>query len=352
MGDALERYFDDNSPNLRPRTLATYKRTTDAFALWCDGQRITPDTLALSHLVAFRAHLSKAPLLSQAKGAKRGARKAKSKPRSGMAVNVHVRSLKVVLNYLRRLGLLPRLDRDAVSDGLRILATPKPSPTFMRSADLKALLAAALAHDTETFRATRSGEKDVPRYPAIAPFVTVAILTGMRLGELIGLDWSEVDLPEQKIRLGVRVKTKTSRDMDLAEVSPGLVKYLQAMHGRAGEPNEGPVFGLSEEEVRAAQRRLNRYLKNGSFSRPKESKDDAASSFSWQQIRRTVGTFLTNSPGIFGSASAYRSARFLGHGVSVAERFYLGLITIPKDATTLEAAMGIESLIEQTLGDG
>ncbi len=38
--------------------------------------------------------------------------------------------------------------------------------------------------------------------------------------------------------------------------------------------------------------------------------------FGWQVLRRTCGTFLTNAPGIFGEASAYRSARQLGHSVA------------------------------------
>ncbi|MEO8905521.1 MAG: hypothetical protein ABI627_28715 [Polyangiaceae bacterium] len=71
----------------------------------------------------------------------------------------------------------------------------------------------------------------------------------------------------------------------------------------------------------------------------------APAAFGWQQLRSTCGTFLTNSPGIFGAASAYRSARQLGHSVTVAEKHYLGLIRIAPEAKTLEAAMGIETQI-------
>ena len=60
------------------------------------------------------------------------------------------------------------------------------------------------------------------------------------------------------------------------------------------------------------------------------------------------GTFLTNAPGIFGAASAYRSARQLGHSVAIAERHYLGLLRgIPREAHTLDEAMGIEDLLDE-----
>ena len=70
--------------------------------------------------------------------------------------------------------------------------------------------------------------------------------------------------------------------------------------------------------------------------------------FSLQVLRSTCGTFLTNAPGIFGAASAYRSARQLGHSVAIAEKHYLGLVRgISPTAGTLEAAMGIEDLLEK-----
>lgn len=75
-----------------------------------------------------------------------------------------------------------------------------------------------------------------------------------------------------------------------------------------------------------------------------------APSFSWQGLRRTCGSYLTNSPGIYGSSSAYQSARRLGHSVTVAERHYLGTIKgIPHSATTLEQAMDIEPEAQEVI---
>jgi hypothetical protein len=59
---------------------------------------------------------------------------------------------------------------------------------------------------------------------------------------------------------------------------------------------------------------------------------------------------LTNAPGIFGAASAYRSAKQLGHSVAVAERHYLDVMRgIPREARTLEAAMQIEKQMTRVI---
>lgn len=65
--------------------------------------------------------------------------------------------------------------------------------------------------------------------------------------------------------------------------------------------------------------------------------------------RSTCGCYLANAPGIFAVASAFRAAQQLGHSIAVAERHYLGTLrSIPKDATTIEAAMQI---VEQRGGN-
>jgi hypothetical protein len=98
------------------------------------------------------------------------------------------------------------------------------------------------------------------------------------------------------------------------------------------------VFGgrapLSRTRVEAARKRLVH-----SYGAPR---------FSWQNLRQTTGTFLTNAPGIFGAASAFMSARQLGHSVTVAEKHYLGVVRgIARESRTLEAAMQIEDLARE-----
>jgi hypothetical protein len=64
-------------------------------------------------------------------------------------------------------------------------------------------------------------------------------------------------------------------------------------------------------------------------------------------LRSTCGTYLTNAPGIFGAASAYRSAKQLGHSVTVAERHYVGLIRLPVSAKTLDDATGVADALQR-----
>ena len=46
-----------------------------------------------------------------------------------------------------------------------------------------------------------------------------------------------------------------------------------------------------------------------------------------------------------GGASAYRSAKQLGHSVAIAEKFYLGVVKVAVEARMLEDAMGIKKLL-------
>jgi len=66
--------------------------------------------------------------------------------------------------------------------------------------------------------------------------------------------------------------------------------------------------------------------------------------------RWTRKSWLTNAPGIFGSASAYRSAKQLGHSVHVAEKYYVDVARgIRREARTLEAAMQIEEQMKKVI---
>ena len=76
----------------------------------------------------------------------------------------------------------------------------------------------------------------------------------------------------------------------------------------------------------------------------------AAPPFTWKMLRSTCATYLTNSTGIWGSATVFLSAKQLGHSVAVAERHYLGVLRgIPRDARSLEAAMEIEPVLARVI---
>ncbi len=343
LADAIGTYFRDH-PQLRESTRALYRTAADRLLEWASRNGIRKgDDLTRASLLAFRASRLRVKLAAPIAKGKRGARGEAAAPRKPSTVNVELRAVRAILGYLRRLGLTARLTSDDLRDGLQPLDAPRERLECMKPAELQRLLEAALRHDGATFKETRSehagdGEPgSTLRYEPISPFVAFVLLTGMRLDEALTLTWSQVDLDALdhggekvgEIRLTTATKTHKPRDVGL-EVSPALRALLAALHERSGK---GSVFGLSRGEARAAARRL--------------VSDFDAPEFSWQVLRQTCGSYLTNAPVIFGAASAYRSAKQLGHSVQVAERHYVGLVRgIPREARTLEAAMGIEQHVE------
>jgi integrase len=332
---AIDRYFEDH-PQLRPKTLTAYRAAAAKLKDWTTKTRLhSADDLTGPKLVAFRAELLKQPRQHQAKGGKRGARKVTTKPRSPHSINRELRAVRTVLGYLRKLGLLPRISTDDLRDGLERLSAGIERIDYRKPHELQKLLEAALRHDADTFKAGRGEPGMTERYTPIAPLVAAAMLTGMRFGELVDLDWKQVDLEALdndgaavgEIHVTAASKTKRARTVGL-EVSPALRTLLAALHLRSG--GKGSVFGHPRGSATAAAKRLGK-----EFGAPDGS--------GWQALRRTCGTYLTNAPGIFGAASAYRSAKQLGHSVAVAEKHYVDLARgIPREARTLEAAMRIE----------
>ena len=144
------------------------------------------------------------------------------------------------------------------------------------------------------------------------------------------MEWKQVDLDAigsegnvvGEIHLTAATKTKRARTVGL-EVSPGFRKLLATMHLQAG--TKRAVFGSSRDTAEAAAKRIRREF-------------GAPAGFTWQTLRRTCGCYLTNAPGIFGAASAYRSAKQLGHSVAVAEKHYVDIVRcITRAARTLES---------------
>jgi integrase len=347
MADAVAQYFKAH-PELRPRTLSTYRVAADKLIRWASRAGVrTADDLTRAKLMDFRAHLVAERKRVAAPGSKRGTSKASTEPRSAHTVNRELRSARTILGHLRKRDLLPRLTSDDLRDALERMAVTTERVDYLKPADLRRLLQAALRHDADTHQITREEHKGLrpvgttPKYDAVAPFVACVLLTGMRLGEAVSLEWKQVDLdaldhdgnPVGEIHLTGATKTKRARTIDL-DVSPALRRLLAALKLATG--GKGRVFGhLTEGTVNAARKRL-------------QADYGAPDGFGWQALRRTCGTYLTNAPGIFGAASAYRSARQLGHSVQVAERHYLGLARgIPREARDLETAMQVADLMRE-----
>ena len=343
LSDAVAGFLEAAAHRLKPKTMETYGGAIERLTTWATaaGVRSTED-LTRARLQDFRNWLIALPKAAPVRGGARGQRDATAERRGPLSVNRELRAVKTFLNELRRAGALPSLDRDAIADTLRALPAAREQPRYLAQSDIEKMLDACLRHDEATFTETReehAGHRPpghTPRYIQIAPFAAVVLLTGMRRAEALGLRWSDVDLDaedhdgrrvgEIRLRAGA-TKTNQARTIGL-EVSPALRRLLAALKLRTS--SSGRVFGgYSPDLVTAARKRLiNEY---------------GAPDFTWQDLRKTCGTYLTNAPSIFGAAAPFMSARQLGHSVTIAEKHYAGVLRgIPRDAHTLDAAMRTE----------
>ena len=357
LAQAIDDFYEASEHRLEASTLATYRHGIERLRQWAQttgGVRFVEE-LNPGRLATFRAALIAGQKQTAARGHKRGARKAGKGKRAAITTNTYLTSCKILLNHFRKLGIAPALSRDTITDALKPLPLRREQPVYLPPTKLQKLLQAAIRHDADVFAETRAEHArlrprgSTPRHEPIAPFVAFLLLSGCRRGEALKLTWAEVDLDAiddrdrkvGEIRLRAeQTKTRRARLIGL-EVSPALRKLLVQMKLCAGRNADALyLFGgakpYSVDTIQAARRRLVR--------------EYGAPTFDWQALRSTCATFLTNAPGIFGSASAFHSSRQLGHSMAVAERSYLGVHRgIPVDARTLEAAMHIEPTLEQTI---
>jgi integrase len=326
---AVDSYLADHSPAWKSTTARTYRSGIRSFTSWASSARVlTVADLTPRSLASFRATAVSAPRKCKARGGSRHDVVSTDERRSADAVNCQLAAVKTMLETLRRTGRLPRLTSDDIKDNLRPLAADHKKPKPLRPDGIRQLLVSAREHDAQ------------PNTVPIFPLVVVMLLTGLRLGEALRLEWADVDLVELTIHVEAG-KTYRERTVDLT-VSPALVRLLTSMRGRG---RAGRVFVWTQATALDARLRLIEkfdapaFLWSTRHSRP--------GSRSAPTLRSTCGCYLTCAPAIFGSASIYMSAAQLGHSAQIAERHYVAALRkIPKDATTLEAAMEIEDLFE------
>lgn len=363
--DSVGGYFEGAANRLKPRTQKLYKAAADLFVAWCKSEGIdTTDQLTAAKLPGFRDYLlsKRKQVIVQGTGAKRGSRRPTKAKLNPLTINWRLRAVKTLLNDLRLRGVVPRLSRDAIADALKPAPVPREQPKYLAPSECRALLDAALAHDAAVWGLTRDdhargrkhGEGNTPKYAPIAPLIAFLLLAGCRIGEAQGLTWDAVNLEAVdhdgkrtgEIRLGAQnTKTGHARTIGL-EPSPMLRDLLQVMRGNA-DKGDRFVFGgkapLARNVIEAARKRL--------LAKPRPpAKPYGAPVFDWQLCRSTCATIGCNAPNVFGKAAHFVSAKRLGHSVTVSEKHYAGLFTgIPREAKTLEAAMGIEAVMTRVI---
>jgi integrase len=377
-GGSLEsfvaRYFVDVSAGLRPKTLACYRESSDALLAWATERGIKlADELTKERLADLRTWVSNRRMRAPEKGGKRFGRTEKGRVRSPASVHRALREIRTVLQHLRKLGQVPMLTGDAIREYLRSPKMPDPTPEYLRSGALVKIIEAADRHDRTCWDLTRDEHARglkvgaTPKYAPVLSYLAFTLLTGMRADEARLLRWARVELAEGPAGIITLkpedVKTKRGRVVDLI-VSPMLQKLLAKMRLNT-PPSAVFVFGDDVDEKGNVVPALTRYAVEAARKRlaksPSEVVDEdgnvtldddgfGSPKFSWQQLRVSAATYLVCSPGIFGSTSAFREAKQLGHSVAVAERLYASVVVhVPPEAKTLEAAMQVEDVLRKVL---
>jgi integrase/recombinase XerC len=78
---------------------------------------------------------------------------------------------------------------------------------------------------------------DATKGPTERAALLALATSGLRRAELLGLDWSAVNLPARRLR----ILGKGSKEREVA-IFEELLAALHALHAKAGFPTEGPVF--------------------------------------------------------------------------------------------------------------
>jgi integrase len=171
--------------------------------------------------------------------------------------------------------------------------------------------------------------------------VLIAVLTGLRIGEIIGLRWADVDLDRNELRVEQSVyrgsvgspKTKGSRrTLPLPEAAVEALKQL-AQRLPHGNP-ERPVFCSRKGTALSDTNLLLRHLKPA-------GKKIGVPWISWHTFRRTHATLLQLAGGSAKDAQAQ-----LGHAQITTT---LGIYTIPVPAHQRAAVEKLSQLV--TNGD-
>lgn len=301
IAQAVDDYLADCSGrSLRPSTLVSYRRALEGLRDWLVARgRASVQSITPADLWAYRSEVLRREAWDRS------------------TLRTHVACVRAGLGWLRRAQLLPHVSQDVIEDLGRGVTAPRPVVLCLAQDELRALLRAAAAHDDWR----------------CAAVVATAALTGMRWEEIAGLLWGEVALdapPAGEIRLGAttphdpRTKTRRARTLDLS-VCPTLGELLRAI------PRGGPwVFGGAAP--------LPRRRAGDPWCEQLQVLDRR---WTWKALRQTCGTYLACAPSIWSAASAYMTARFLGHSVQVSERHYLGVLRgLSPEARTIEAVMG------------
>jgi integrase len=301
-----------------PVTLRRYRDSLKVFTDWCETRDVAQlGQLARTTLDEWLTSRRIAPAHGNA--------------RAASTVNQEVKPVRQMLVAAAIVGRISHMSSDAIRGALPRLTEPAPAPRCYSVVEMRAVLQAALDYDDQPPAVRHNA-------PPLSPIMAVALLTGMRRGELAKLQCRDVlfDAPsayDPSITTGLdfirlpaaKTKTHQKRDIEMAPYSPLLGELMRALiRKRAGH----------ERVLRVGYSALGDYAwRLRDFGAPED--------FALKHLRSTCATYQSPLPG-----NAKAKAGRLGHTLAIAELHYLALPSgTPVTAPDLETVMKCSELL-------
>lgn len=158
--------------------------------------------------------------------------------------------------------------------------------------------------------------------PLLKPLVLLAINTGARRGELLALNWADVDFNRDEIM--IRSENSKSGDMRLIPLTIDARKSLLSLskNGR----RDGPVFSRQDRErwSRFPKERWAKALKESGIA---DAKEPRLANFRFHDLRHTAGTKLLESgvdvsvvSALLGHSTVAFTAKYYAHATIKVKR--------------------------------
>jgi integrase len=322
LGAYAESWLDSQRGRLRPKTITTYETALRRHVLPRLGRlkltEITEDDVAV--LIA--------EMMEGIYYEERDGRLVKLHRCGGFAtwtVRGTVSPLSALLAHAARRGLVP------INVVSRLERGERPAPIerekrILTTEEIKSLLDAC-----------------TPKY---RPIVATGIGTGLRLGELLGLVWADIDFDAGFVRVrkqldlkAVRVDPKTPKAIRDVVLSPQLGRLLRELKAsafaRANAKPGDPVFasdaGTPMERRNVAERGLGQAIKRAGLDDPAQPK------ITMHSLRDTFASHLILDLAL----DVVQVSRQLGHSKpSITANTYARLFDQARHAEAIRTAMG------------
>ncbi|MHB8642838.1 MAG: tyrosine-type recombinase/integrase [Gaiellaceae bacterium] len=225
FGEVAEAYIASKH-RLRAGTWKTYRATLDRILIPRFGETKI-GALSVEHVAALIRDLERQQL-------------------APTTIQSYLMPLRGVMGYAVRRGLISVNPCDLLTRDDRPQQAEQRPDHIWSDQEIEALINAA----------EQMALQPEARYD-YSPLIRTALLTGLRLGELLGLQWQDIDLHEgilyvrrQWTRAGSYGPTKTKAGLRRVPLSPDMLKYLTALKLRSRYSDDAqPVFASQNGET-------------------------------------------------------------------------------------------------------